>query len=130
MCRAGMAYATTELASSAHSWNRQDDIRGQDLHLRVTRTDQDWPVADLMYDGTQWASATFRDGEMLMTLYGDRTGGPQIPIEDVMASLERARRQLSELAAFPEHDRVSSVANTVCGGAECPGARKDPRWAT
>lgn len=59
--------------------------------------DQDWPVADLIYDGTHWASATLRDGEIVLTVYGDDTGNQQIPIDDMIVSLDRARRQLAEL---------------------------------
>ncbi|MCP9492032.1 MAG: hypothetical protein MSC31_19475 [Solirubrobacteraceae bacterium MAG38_C4-C5] len=54
--------------------------------------DEDWPVADIVYDGTQWASATMRDGQLKITVYAGWEAG--IPIEDAIASLEEAQQRL------------------------------------
>lgn len=59
--------------------------------------DEDWPVADLMYDGEHWASATFKDGDIAVTVYGQARGAVPIPIDAAIESLARARNQLSEI---------------------------------
>lgn len=59
--------------------------------------DHDEPVADIVYDGYQWASATLDAGELRLTLYGEPGASAQIPIDDAIASLEEAKRQLGPL---------------------------------
>ncbi len=59
--------------------------------------DEDWPVADVIYEGTQWASVTLRDGELEVTVYGGPRSGIRIPLDDALASLERAQRQLRDI---------------------------------
>lgn len=54
--------------------------------------DEDWPIADIVYDGTQWASATMRDGRLRVTVYGGTALA--IPIEDAIASLQEAQQRL------------------------------------
>lgn len=58
--------------------------------------DQDWPVADVVYDGVQRASTTLQDGALTVMVYGDPRSAPRIPIDDAMASLEQAKQQLQE----------------------------------
>jgi hypothetical protein len=49
-----------------------------------------------MYNGDHWASATFEDGEMVVTVYGQARGAAPIPSDAAIESLDRARKQLSD----------------------------------
>jgi hypothetical protein len=61
--------------------------------------DEDFPVADLIYDGDHWASATFKDGRLVLMVYGQSAGASSLPIEAAIESLERARSQLREMSS-------------------------------
>lgn len=67
--------------------------------------DQDWPVADIVYDGVQWASATLHDGELKVSVYGAVKAARPIPIDDAIASLEQAKQRLDELLGEVPPDR-------------------------
>jgi NADPH-dependent 2,4-dienoyl-CoA reductase/sulfur reductase-like enzyme len=64
--------------------------------------DHDWPVADIVYDGVQWASVTFLDGAMAVEIYGHEGRPTTIPVEDAIESLVRAESQLRELIGRAE----------------------------
>jgi hypothetical protein len=60
--------------------------------------DEDFPVADLIYDGDHWASATFKqDGQLIVTVYGQPAGANPLPIEAAIESLEQAKAQLNDI---------------------------------
>jgi hypothetical protein len=71
----------------------------------VLEPDQDWPVADIVYDGVQWASATLHDGELKVTVYADTQSAGQIPIDDAIASLEQAKHQIHKILDEAPPDR-------------------------
>jgi len=56
--------------------------------------DEDWPVADLMYDGEHWASATFKDGAIVVTVFGQSRGAAPIPVDAAIESFAQAKKQL------------------------------------
>lgn len=64
--------------------------------------DEDEPVADLFYDGENWASATFRDGRIVVTVYGLRPGADPVPIASMIETLERTRAQLMDICGLAE----------------------------
>lgn len=64
--------------------------------------DEEFPVADLIYDGEHWASATFKDGQLALTLYGQAAGAAPLPLDAAIESLESARRQLTEIMGGSE----------------------------
>jgi hypothetical protein len=71
-----------------------------DPRIEITvayEVDEDWPVADLMYDGDHWASATMKDGVIAVTIYGQTQGRDPVPIASMIEALERARGQLTEI---------------------------------
>jgi hypothetical protein len=63
----------------------------------VLEPDEDWPVADIVYDGVQWASATFIDGQIVVTFYGTDKHRTAIPIDAATESLQTARDRLVEI---------------------------------
>jgi hypothetical protein len=59
--------------------------------------DEDWPVADLMYDGDHWASATFKDGVIVLAVYGQARDRSSIPVRSVIEALNQASGQLTKI---------------------------------
>jgi hypothetical protein len=59
--------------------------------------DEDWPVADVMYDGDHWASVALVAPDVVATIYGQTAGHRPIPVEVAIESLERAKRQLLDI---------------------------------
>jgi hypothetical protein len=71
-------------------------MSSQGIYISVVlEPDEDFPIADIVFDGVHWASATMRDGELQLTIYGETR--PHIPLDRAIESLERARTQLREL---------------------------------
>jgi hypothetical protein len=58
--------------------------------------DVDQPVADLVYDGQQWARVALGDGDLELTVYGSPAN--RLPLDDALASLNQARARLLELS--------------------------------
>jgi hypothetical protein len=59
-------------------------------------TDEDQPVADIVYRGVQWASLRLHDGQAVLTVYAEE-GGSQLPLAAALASLATAQARLEEL---------------------------------
>lgn len=59
--------------------------------------DEDWPVADITYDGDHWASVTVADGTLVATIYGRSPGRIPIPLDAAIESLASAKRELLEI---------------------------------
>jgi hypothetical protein len=69
-----------------------------DIYISISlEPGEDAPVADIVYKGVQWASVTLAAGELVVTLYGDENAPPMVPIDDAIASLERAKTRLLQL---------------------------------
>lgn len=64
--------------------------------------DEDWPVADVMYNGDHWASVTLAGHEVVATIYGQAPGRSPIPIDVAIDSLTGAKQQLLGIVG---HDR-------------------------
>jgi len=60
--------------------------------------EEDHPVADLVYDGTQWARVRVVDRQLVVTLYVPGQSS-SIPLDDALASLQEAQERLLELTA-------------------------------
>ena len=62
--------------------------------------DGDEPVADLVYRGSQWASLTRGEGELILSVYSEREdpGAPsQLPLAAALTSIHEARARLEKL---------------------------------
>lgn len=56
--------------------------------------EEDWPVADVAYDGDHWASVTLAGHEVVAFIYGQSSGRIPMPIAVAIESLEKAKRLL------------------------------------
>lgn len=71
-------------------------MTGEGVYVSVSlETDQDWPVADIAYNGYQWASVTLAEGGLRITVYEGPGLTGQIPIDAAIAALQEAKRRLS-----------------------------------
>jgi hypothetical protein len=69
-----------------------------DIYISISlEPDEDAPVADVVYQGVQWASVTLVGDELVVTLYGDENARARVPIDDAITSLERAKTRLLAL---------------------------------